>query len=214
MRDYLTLGDVLAIHADQITTYGGAAGTRDPGRPDAALFRPQTGYYADTIAEAAAPRQRGPRMTLHYNDVGEVRASARPVERQTVPRVERGHGRTGEARRAGGHRTPRGWRCRPACTVFRAKGAEGRTAFGKPAQRRRGVNRRARSRSVRSCSVMSPKSSTRRGRSEPPPSACPVSDYVLDIPARRRFLERLQALPRVELSVSAADLVREGRDGR
>ena len=41
-----------------------------------------------------------------------------------------------------------------------------------------------------------------------------MSDYVLDIPARRRFLERLQALPRVELSVSAADLVREGRDGR
>ena len=54
MRDYLTLGDVLAIHADQITTYGGAAGVRDPGQLDAALFRPQTGYYADTIAEAAA----------------------------------------------------------------------------------------------------------------------------------------------------------------
>ena len=42
----------------------------------------------------------------------------------------------------------------------------------------------------------------------------PVADYVLDILARRRFLERLQALPRVELSVSAADLVREGRDSR
>ena len=54
MRDYLTLGDVLAIHADQITTYGGAAGIRDPGQLDAALFRPQTGYYADIIAEAAA----------------------------------------------------------------------------------------------------------------------------------------------------------------
>ena len=54
MRDYLTLGDVLAIHADQITTYGGAAGIRDPGQLDAALFRPQTGYYADVIAEAAA----------------------------------------------------------------------------------------------------------------------------------------------------------------
>ena len=54
MRDYLTLGDVLAIHADQITTYGGAAGIRDPGQLDAALFRPQTGYYADLIAETAA----------------------------------------------------------------------------------------------------------------------------------------------------------------
>ena len=41
-----------------------------------------------------------------------------------------------------------------------------------------------------------------------------VADYVLDILARRRSLERLQALPRVELSVSAADLVREGRDSR
>ena len=41
-----------------------------------------------------------------------------------------------------------------------------------------------------------------------------VADYVLDILARRRFLERLEALPRVELSVSAADLVREGRDSR
>ena len=41
-----------------------------------------------------------------------------------------------------------------------------------------------------------------------------VADYVLDILARRRTLERLQALPRVERSVSAADLVREGRDSR
>ncbi len=54
MRDHLTLGDVLAIHADQIATYGGASGIRDPGQLDAALFRPQTGYYADIIAEAAA----------------------------------------------------------------------------------------------------------------------------------------------------------------
>ena len=41
-----------------------------------------------------------------------------------------------------------------------------------------------------------------------------VADYVLDILARRRFLERLQSRPRVKLSVSAADLVREGRDSR
>lgn len=53
-RDYLTLGDVLAIHADQIATYGGVGSIRDPGQLDAALFRPQTGYYADVIAEAAA----------------------------------------------------------------------------------------------------------------------------------------------------------------
>ncbi len=54
MRDYLTRADVLAIHADQIATYGGAAGLRDPGQLEAALFRPQSGYYEDEIAEAAA----------------------------------------------------------------------------------------------------------------------------------------------------------------
>ena len=54
MRDYLTRADVLAIHADQIATYGGAGGLRDPGQLEAALFRPQSGYYEDEIAEAAA----------------------------------------------------------------------------------------------------------------------------------------------------------------
>ncbi len=54
MRDYLTRADVFAIHADQIATYGGAAGLRDPGQLEAALFRPQSGYYEDEIAEAAA----------------------------------------------------------------------------------------------------------------------------------------------------------------
>ena len=53
-RDYLTLADVLDIHADQIAVYGGAPGLRDPGQLEAALFRPQSGYYADVIAEAAA----------------------------------------------------------------------------------------------------------------------------------------------------------------
>ena len=53
-RDYLTLADVLAIHANQIAIYGGAEGLRDPGQLEAALFRPQSGYYADMIAEAAA----------------------------------------------------------------------------------------------------------------------------------------------------------------
>ena len=53
-RDYLTLADVLAIHADQIAVYGGAEGVRDLGQLEAALFRPQSGYYPDLIAEAAA----------------------------------------------------------------------------------------------------------------------------------------------------------------
>ncbi|MBT4691518.1 MAG: type II toxin-antitoxin system death-on-curing family toxin [Rhodospirillaceae bacterium] len=53
-RDYLTLADVLAIHGDQIATYGGGIGIRDPGQLEAALFRPQSGYYEDIFAEAAA----------------------------------------------------------------------------------------------------------------------------------------------------------------
>lgn len=54
MTDYLTLADVLAIHADLIERYGGSPGLRDPGLLEAALFRPQTGYYPDLIEEAAA----------------------------------------------------------------------------------------------------------------------------------------------------------------
>ncbi len=41
-----------------------------------------------------------------------------------------------------------------------------------------------------------------------------VAGYVLDILARRRFGERLQSLSRVQLSVSAAELIREARDSR
>jgi len=54
VTDYLTVADVLAMHADQIERYGGASGVRDPGQLEAALYRPQTGYYADLIEEAAA----------------------------------------------------------------------------------------------------------------------------------------------------------------
>src|ERR1700757_4414512 len=54
MSDHLTVAEVLAIHADQIERYGGSQGVRDYGLPEAALFRPQTGYYADLIEEAAA----------------------------------------------------------------------------------------------------------------------------------------------------------------
>lgn len=54
MTDYLTVADVLAIHEDQLARYGGTDGVRDLGLLEAALFRPQTGYYADRIAEASA----------------------------------------------------------------------------------------------------------------------------------------------------------------
>ena len=54
MTDYLTFADVIAIHADLIERYGGSQGLRDAGLLEAALFRPQTGYYADLTEEAAA----------------------------------------------------------------------------------------------------------------------------------------------------------------
>jgi death on curing protein len=54
MTDYLTLPEVLAMHADQIDRYGGTQGVRDHGLLESALYRPQTGYYADLVEEAAA----------------------------------------------------------------------------------------------------------------------------------------------------------------
>ena len=53
-RDYLTVADVLGMHTALMQRYGGAPGVRDPGALESALFRPQTGYYEDIVAEAAA----------------------------------------------------------------------------------------------------------------------------------------------------------------
>jgi death-on-curing protein len=53
-RDDLTVADVLAMHTVLMQRYGGVPGVRDPGALEAALFRPQTGYYEDIVAEAAA----------------------------------------------------------------------------------------------------------------------------------------------------------------
>jgi len=52
-RVYLTLGEILQIHHQQIDNYGGAQGIRDKGLLESAVFRPQIGYY-NTIAEEAA----------------------------------------------------------------------------------------------------------------------------------------------------------------
>ena len=53
-HDYLTVADVLGMHTVLMQRYGGVPGVRDPGALEAALFRPQTGYYDDIVAEAAA----------------------------------------------------------------------------------------------------------------------------------------------------------------
>src|ERR1051326_6289973 len=54
MTEYPTTADVLAVREDQIAQHGGAAGLRDRGALEAAIYRPQTGYYSDLIEEAAA----------------------------------------------------------------------------------------------------------------------------------------------------------------
>lgn len=54
MRDYLSSVEVLALHHTLIQRYGGAHGIRDMGAVEAAVFRPQCGYYADIVEEAAA----------------------------------------------------------------------------------------------------------------------------------------------------------------
>jgi death-on-curing protein len=54
VNDHLTVTEVLAIHQDQIERYGGALGVRDQGLLEAALYRAQTGYYADVVEEAVA----------------------------------------------------------------------------------------------------------------------------------------------------------------
>lgn len=53
-RIYLTLDDVLFLHAEQIRLFGGADGIRDQGLILSAILRPQTGYYADLVEESAA----------------------------------------------------------------------------------------------------------------------------------------------------------------
>lgn len=45
---------MLAIHDAVLERFGGSRGVRDLGLLESALFRPQTGYYADLIDMAAA----------------------------------------------------------------------------------------------------------------------------------------------------------------
>ena len=72
-RDYLTLADVLGMHTVLMQRYGGALGVRDPGALEAALFRPQTGYYDEKEASAAGsgcpgcpPSGKAWRQTVAY----------------------------------------------------------------------------------------------------------------------------------------------------
>jgi len=51
---FLTLEEVLEIHATLIEKFGGPEGVRDMGLLESALYRPRTGYYGDLIEMAAA----------------------------------------------------------------------------------------------------------------------------------------------------------------
>ncbi|MFC7292986.1 type II toxin-antitoxin system death-on-curing family toxin [Hirschia litorea] len=53
-HDYLNLEDILDIHHVQIERYGGSFGIRDQAGLEAAIARPQSGYYDGLISEAAA----------------------------------------------------------------------------------------------------------------------------------------------------------------
>jgi death on curing protein len=51
---YPSLQEVLQTHDRLIDLFGGAAGVRERGALEAALARPKSGYYKDTLEEAAA----------------------------------------------------------------------------------------------------------------------------------------------------------------
>ena len=51
---HLSVDEVLAIHQELISRFGGSGGVRDLGLLESALYRPRTGYYADIVEMAAA----------------------------------------------------------------------------------------------------------------------------------------------------------------
>jgi len=51
---YPSADEVIAVHARLIARFGGSLGIRDRTALESALARPQSGYYADLIQEAAA----------------------------------------------------------------------------------------------------------------------------------------------------------------
>ncbi len=54
MADYLTVAEVYRMQHRLIELFGGMQGVRDKGAVEAAVFRPQTGYYNSIEEEAAA----------------------------------------------------------------------------------------------------------------------------------------------------------------
>jgi death-on-curing protein len=53
-RIYLTLAETIEIHRQLIEEFGGSDGLRNQAGLEAAIFRPQAGYYNDLVEEGAA----------------------------------------------------------------------------------------------------------------------------------------------------------------
>lgn len=51
---FLSRDEALAVHRSLLERFGGPPGVRDLGLLESALYRPQTGYYDDLAAMAAA----------------------------------------------------------------------------------------------------------------------------------------------------------------
>lgn len=54
MNRYLSVSDLIHINERTVAKWGGTAGLRDRALLESAVARPQSGYYADVIEEAAA----------------------------------------------------------------------------------------------------------------------------------------------------------------
>lgn len=54
MTVYLSVQELIQINLEMVEEWGGIAGVRDQGALEAAVARPQTGYYSDLVEEAAA----------------------------------------------------------------------------------------------------------------------------------------------------------------
>ena len=54
MSEYLTVAEIYQMQHRLIDLFGGLHGVRDKGAVEAAVFRPQTGYYNSLEEEAAA----------------------------------------------------------------------------------------------------------------------------------------------------------------
>jgi death-on-curing protein len=54
MTHFITTDEVVMMHEILIQKFGGSKGLRDRNQLEAAMLRPQSGYYNDTIDQAAA----------------------------------------------------------------------------------------------------------------------------------------------------------------